>query len=154
VHKRAPFVTWNNTWYNAPCLTWKAPKRIRPAVSGAQVTSRILLISETLDAATPYSGALAVRRLFPSASLVAGIGGTTHSASLSGVPCVDNTVANYLRTGLTPLRVAGNRYDRRCARLQPPRPGSVWTRSTEGGGDVDRLSPILRDTLRNAQRHR
>ncbi len=24
VHRRAPFLTWGNTWYNAPCLTWKA----------------------------------------------------------------------------------------------------------------------------------
>ena len=59
----------------------------------------MLLVSETRDAATPYAGALAVRDLFPSASLVAGVGGTTHSSSLSGVACVDNSVANYLRTG-------------------------------------------------------
>ena len=58
------------------------------------MTAKILLISETRDAATPYSGALAVRRLFPTASLVAGVGGTTHASSLSGVPCVDNTVGD------------------------------------------------------------
>jgi pimeloyl-ACP methyl ester carboxylesterase len=152
VHRRAPFLTWGNTWYNAPCLTWKAPRRTRLAVSGSAVTSKILLISETRDAATPYSGALAVRRLFPSASLVAGIGGTTHASSLSGVPCVDNTVATYLRTGLVPPRLAGNRYDRRCSRLLPPQPGGVWSRATSAG-DVDRLSPLLRQALVRAQRH-
>jgi hypothetical protein len=152
VHRQAPFLTWGNTWYNAPCLTWKAPRHTRPAVSGSAVTSKILLISETRDAATPYSGALAVRRLFPSASLVAGIGGTTHASSLSGVPCVDNTVATYLRTGLVPPRLAGNRYDRRCSRLLPPQPGGVWSRATSAG-DVDRLSPLLRQALVRAQRH-
>ncbi|MET0840199.1 MAG: alpha/beta hydrolase [Marmoricola sp.] len=152
VHRRAPFLTWGNTWYNAPCLTWKAPKRTRLAVSGAAVSSKILLISETRDAATPYSGALAVRRLFPTASLVAGIGGTTHASSLSGVPCVDNTVANYLRTGVVPRRLPGWRYDRRCSRLLPPSPGGVWGRTSERG-DVDRLSPLLRKALSSAQRH-
>ena len=108
VHRRAPFLTWGNTWYNAPCLTWQAPRHARLGVSGKAVTAKMLLISETRDAATPYSGALAVRKLFPSASLVAGVGGTTHSSSLSGVACVDNSVANYLRTGIVPTRLAGN----------------------------------------------
>ena len=102
VHRRAPFVTWSNTWYNAPCLTWKAPSHNRLAVTGSSVTSKILLISETRDAATPYYGALVVRHRFPTASLVAGVNGTTHASSLSGVPCVDDTVASYLSTGLVP----------------------------------------------------
>jgi hypothetical protein len=45
------------------------------------------------DAATPFNGSLAVRALFPNSSLIAGIGGTTHGASLSGNACVDNKVA-------------------------------------------------------------
>ena len=56
----------------------------------------ILLISETLDPATPYSGSLEVRRLFPSASLIEGVGGTTHSGSLSGVDCTDDAIGAYL----------------------------------------------------------
>lgn len=153
VHRRAPFLTWNNTWYNAPCLTWKAPKHRRLGVTGSAVTSKILLISETRDAATPYSGALAVRRLFPSASLVAGVNGTTHASSLSGVPCVDNTVAGYLRTGLVPTRLAGTRADRRCPRLLPPSLSGVRARTTTGTGQ-DRLSPLLREALLSAQHHR
>ena len=74
----------------------------------------MLLINETRDAATPYSGALAVRRLFPRSSLVAGLGGTTHASSLSGVPCVDDTVAAYLRSGVVPRRLSGTRADRVC----------------------------------------
>ena len=143
VHRSAPFLTWGNTWYNAPCLSWKAPSHRRLAVSGSALTSKILLISETRDAATPYAGALAVRRLFPTASLVAGIGGTTHPSSLSGVACVDNTVASYLRTGIVPRRQAGNRSDRRCSRLVPPQPDGTWGR-TPGQQAATTLSPLLR----------
>jgi len=24
MHANAPFITWNNAWYNAPCLNWGA----------------------------------------------------------------------------------------------------------------------------------
>ncbi len=149
VSRQAPFVTWSNTGYNAPCLTWHAPTHARLAVSGSAVTAKILLISETKDAATPYVGAVEVRRRFPSASLVAGIGGTTHASSLSGVACVDNTVADYLRTGIVPTRASGSRADRRCHRLAPPQPWSGARRSPTG--TVDRLPPMLRQDLRAAQ---
>jgi hypothetical protein len=149
VHRQAPFVTWSNTWYNAPCLSWHAAHRARPAVSGRSVTAKMLLISETKDAATPYAGAVEVRRRFPSASLVAGIGGTTHASSLSGVGCVDNTVADYLRTGIVPTRVSGSRADRRCPRLAPPQPWSSAGRSTTS--TADRLPPMLRQDLVAAQ---
>ncbi len=151
VHRVAPFLTWGNTWYNAPCLSWKAPAHRRLAVSGRALTSPVLLVSETRDAATPYSGALAVRRLFPTASLVAGIGGTTHSSSMSGVPCVDNAVATYLRTGAVPRRLAGSRSDRACPAVLPPQVGGSWGRTTSAGrGDV--LAPPLRRALLEAQR--
>jgi pimeloyl-ACP methyl ester carboxylesterase len=149
VHRRAPFLTWSNTWYNAPCLTWRAPRGVRPPVSGKAVTARMLLISETRDAATPYSGALAVRTLFPSASLIAGVGGTTHASTMSGVACVDNSVAGYLSTGIVPARLSGARADRSCPRLAPPRPvpgGRVAAAS------VDAMPPTLRRDLIEAQR--
>lgn len=150
VHRRAPFAAWGNTWFNAPCLTWKAPARARPSVSGAAVGSKILLVSETRDAATPYSGALAVRRLFPSASLIAGVGGTTHSSSLSGVRCVDQTVASYLRTGAVPARVSGTRADRRCPPVAAPRPSDFWGRPLTGVPGA--LPAGLRQDLVAAQR--
>ena len=88
-------------------------------------------------------------RAFPSASLVVGAGGTTHASSLSGVPCVDNTVAAYLRTGVVPGRRPGTGPDRICPRLAPPAPayvgGRLTTRST------DHLSPQLRRVLVRAQ---
>ncbi len=152
VHRRAPFLTWGNTWYNAPCLSWKAPAHRRLAVSGRALTSKVLLISETRDAATPYSGAIMTRRLFPTASLVAGIGGTTHASSLAGVPCVDNAVSNYLRTGIVPRRLPGSRSDRRCSRLLPPEPSGSWGR-TSSVRTNDAMSPLLRRALVAAQRH-
>ncbi len=137
-HRRAPFLTWANTWFNAPCLSWQAPRRTKPPVSGRAVTSKILLISETRDAATPYSGALAARSLFPSSSLIAGVGGTTHSSSLSGVACVDNAVAAYLRTGAVPARLSGTRADLACPRLREPDPFAPEGRSG-ARPPVDRL---------------
>jgi len=153
VHRRAPFATWGNTWYNAPCLTWHAPRHRKQVASGRKLTTKILLINETRDAATPYAGALVTRRLFPSSSLVAGVGGTTHASSLSGVPCVDNTVATYLRTGAVPTRRGGNQADRACSRVRPPTPldiGRVGARADDRNR-VDRMSPLLRRDLRAAQ---
>lgn len=121
MQKRAPFMAWSNTWYNAPCLSWPAPAHTPVNVDGSAVPGKVLLISETFDAATPYSGALRVRSLFPTASLIEGVGGTTHSGSLSGVACVDNTIATYLNTGVVPVR-SGSGADLRCPRIAPPRP--------------------------------
>ncbi|MBU2665059.1 alpha/beta hydrolase [Actinoplanes bogorensis] len=118
-HAKAPFVTWANTWYNAPCLSWAAQPG-RPAEVDGRQAPPVLLISETLDAATSFEGALETRRRFPKAALVEGAGGTTHASSLSGVACVDNTVADYLERGALPARRPGNRSDRLCDPLQPP----------------------------------
>ncbi|WP_363094051.1 alpha/beta fold hydrolase [Pseudonocardia sp. 73-21] len=121
VAAQAPFETWGNAWYNAPCRIWPAPAGPPVAVDGSKVAST-LLISETLDGATPFSGALATRRLFPTASLVEGVGGTTHAASLSGDSCVDGAVAAYLATGALPTRKPGDGSDAQCAPLPPPTP--------------------------------
>ncbi|MCY1137553.1 alpha/beta hydrolase [Actinoplanes sp. Pm04-4] len=119
VHRKAPFETWANAWYNAPCRTWPARSGIPVTVSGETVPP-VLLISETLDAATPFSGSLEVRKRFPRSVLLEGVNGTTHSGSLSGNRCVDNTVADYLATGKLPKRLPGERSDKRCRPLEPP----------------------------------
>ena len=148
LNRVAPFLTWGNTWFNAPCLSWVAPRHSRLPVSGGAVSARMLLINETRDAATPYSGALAVRRLFPRASLVAGLG-STHASSLSGVPCVDNTVSAYLRSGVVPRRLAGTRADRVCPGVAPPQPFYIGGRVQ--AHSVDRMSPLVRRELVAAQ---
>ncbi|GAA0536200.1 alpha/beta hydrolase [Paractinoplanes ferrugineus] len=122
-HRRAPFETWANAWYNAPCRTWAGKPGIPTTVSGETVAP-ILLISETFDAATPFSGSLEVRKRFPRSALVEGVGGTTHAGSLFGDECVDNTIADYLATGALPKRKAGERSDKRCEPVPAPEPGS------------------------------
>lgn len=65
LHARYPFLTWDNAWYNAPCVFWGAPAGKPVRVNGRHVPG-ILLIGETLDPATPFVGSLEVRRRFPS----------------------------------------------------------------------------------------
>jgi hypothetical protein len=71
---------------------------------GAQGLPGILLIQGTLDAATPYAGALAARWALPSARLVVVTGSGTHGQSLSFLPdpCADGYLARYLATGALP----------------------------------------------------
>jgi pimeloyl-ACP methyl ester carboxylesterase len=124
IHRRAPFETWANAWYNAPCRNWAGKPGTPVAVDG-RAAPPVLLISETLDAATPFSGSLEVHRRFPRAALVEGVGGTTHAGSLFGGTCVDGVVAAYLSTGVLLDRVAGNRSDKRCAPLPQPNPAAT-----------------------------
>ncbi|MCX6462333.1 MAG: alpha/beta fold hydrolase [Pseudonocardiales bacterium] len=122
VDRRAPFETWANAWFNGPCNFWPAVAGTPVPIDGRGVESA-LLISETFDGATPFAGALNARRLFPNSVLVEGVGGFTHSSSLSGVACTDTIVATYLATGELPARRPGNnRSDVQCDPLPQPDP--------------------------------
>jgi pimeloyl-ACP methyl ester carboxylesterase len=122
-YKKYPFLTWNNAWFNSPCLYWGA-KAHKPLTVNGKATKSALLIDETLDAATPYEGSLEVRKLYPHSSLIAEPGGTTHADSLSGDACVDNLIARYLKSGKRPARKHGNRADALCHPLPRPTPKS------------------------------
>ena len=139
VHAAAPFETWGNAWYNAPCLTWGARAGKPVAVTGTKVPP-ILLVSETLDAATPFSGSLEVRKRFPRSVLIEGVGGTTHAGSLFGNACVDDTIAAYLATGKLPKRVKADTSDKRCQPIPQPDP-SARSRAgqAERAGSLTRL---------------
>jgi pimeloyl-ACP methyl ester carboxylesterase len=121
VNKRAPFETWANAWFNAPCLYWPAPAHTPVTITG-KGGPRALLIDEKNDAATPYSGSLEVRKLFRKSRLIALPGGTSHANSLFGDPCLDNRIAAYLKSGRLPTRKHGNRADAKCPPLPRPRP--------------------------------
>jgi TAP-like protein len=121
IYHRAPFETWGNAWFNAPCIYWPAPASKPVKINGKGISSA-LLIDETLDAATPFEGSLEVRKLFPNSVLLAEPGGTTHADSLSGDLCVDGTIANYLETGALPARNNSARWDKTCAPLPQPVP--------------------------------
>jgi pimeloyl-ACP methyl ester carboxylesterase len=137
VNREAPFETWGNAWYNAPCLNWGARPGVPVVVNGAKAPP-ILLINETLDAATPYRGSLELRKRFPRSVLVEGVGGTTHAGSLFGGPCVDGTIAGYLTTGALPPRVKANRSDKRCIPLARPNPAAATAR--RAGPYAERLA--------------
>ena len=127
LNRVAPFLTWANTWYNTPCLSWAARPGTPVDVRGGNTSA--LLIDETLDAATPYEGSLEVRRRFPHSSLIAEPGGTTHAGSLLGNACVDDKIAAYLATGVLPVRRAGLQADAECAPLPQPVPDTGGTAS-------------------------
>ncbi len=132
VHRKAPFETWGNAWYNAPCRSWPARAGIPVTVSG-ETAPPILLVSESLDAATPFTGSLEVRKRFPRSVLIESVGGTTHSGSLYGNRCVDDTIADYLASGKLPKRVAGERSDKRCPPIEPPEPIAASTAAATKG---------------------
>ena len=141
VHRQAPFETWGNAWYNAPCRTWGAKAGKPVAVDGSK-SPPVLLISETRDAATPFTGSLEVRKRFPRAALIEGVGGTTHSGSLFGNSCVDGAIAAYLANGSVPQRVKANTSDKKCPPLAPPTPSSV-----DGKRSAAAASPLSRAAL-------
>jgi hypothetical protein len=119
-HAVARFATWNNAWYNGPCLYWPVPAHARVDVNGHDVSA--LLVHETLDGSTPYEGSLEVRSRFPQSRLLAEPGGRTHAGSLFGNVCVDNHIADYLATGALPARRLGRRADATCEPFPPPVP--------------------------------
>lgn len=120
-HARAPFETWANAWYNAPCAFWGSKAGTPVKVDGSKVKD-VLLIGETSDAATPYAGSLEVRKRFPNARLVTTTGGVNHAYSLNGNECVDLPIAEYLSTGKLPARKAGQTADLSCKPLPEPDP--------------------------------
>ncbi|MET8832082.1 alpha/beta fold hydrolase [Streptomyces sp. NPDC004610] len=119
--RRAPGTTWGNTWFNAPCRTWGAPAGPPLRVNGSAVPP-ILLVHETLDAATPYAGSLEVRSRFPRASLVSVPDGINNGPTPGSNTCVDTHIAAYLTTGALPARVPGRGADAECARGAAPLP--------------------------------
>jgi pimeloyl-ACP methyl ester carboxylesterase len=123
IAKDNPFLTWNNVWFNAPCLTWPAAPQ-KPVVVDGTKAPAILMVDETLDAATPYEGSLEVRSRFPDARLISLPGGTSHAVTLNGNACTDNAIAAYFRDGTLPARKAGRTSDKQCAPAPEPTPGA------------------------------
>ncbi|MEU6212604.1 alpha/beta hydrolase [Streptomyces sp. NPDC047023] len=97
-HAKAPFMTWNNAWYNAPCAFWPTQPLEAPDVTNTQLPPALLL-QATDDAATPFEGAVTMREKLAGSALVVEEGGGNHGIALSGNTCLDEKVAAYLRTG-------------------------------------------------------
>ena len=118
----APFRTWSEVESGLACRTWPVPGR-EPADIGAAGV-RALVLDETDEGITPYTGSLAVRRLFPDSVLVATVGGTGHATSLGGNGCVDRKVLRYLRDGTLPDRRPGAGADATCKPGKAPKPST------------------------------
>jgi pimeloyl-ACP methyl ester carboxylesterase len=121
----APLAAWGGFWFSAPCTWWPVASGPPLQVDGhnpALLATPILLINATHDGATPFAGALAVRRAFPTSALIAEVDATTHAGSLQGNSCVDDRIADYLATGKLPTRLPGDRADLECPRIPWPQP--------------------------------
>ncbi|MGV9309050.1 MULTISPECIES: alpha/beta hydrolase [unclassified Nonomuraea] len=101
MHRVAPFMTWPNAWYNAPCAFWAEPGGTPVTVKADPALPPILMLQSRRDAATPYEGAMHLRRRFPSARMVVEPGGN-HGVSLAGNSCVDAHLVRYLQDGTLP----------------------------------------------------
>lgn len=153
IHDEHPFLAWNNAWYNAPCRYWDAKPGTPVNVDGSKVSDGILLIAETNDAATPFPGALEVRKRFPKSVLIEGVGGTTHSGSLSGVSCTDDRIADYLLTGALDPRKAGDGSDVQCDPVPAPDATAVDASARTSGSAHYGLSADMRKTIMRAVGH-
>jgi hypothetical protein len=100
----SPWLAWDITWSSASCAFWPVRGPATPMKIGAAGLPGILLVQGTLDAATPYAGALAARRALPSARLVVVNGSGSHGQTLN-LPadrCADTYLVKYLETGALP----------------------------------------------------
>ena len=106
VYRTAPFEAWDNAWFNAACAFWPVRGPAHPLQIRGGGLPGILMIQGTLDAATPYAGALVARRLLPTARMVVVLRGGNHGQSLDQPPntCVDGYLNRYLATGALPSR--------------------------------------------------
>lgn len=151
-YAKAPFETWANAWFNGPCLTWKGKAAAKPFKVDGSKAPPILLIDETFDAATPYSGAIEVRKRFPKSVLIEGVNGSTHSGSLSGITCTDNRIAAYLLNGTLDKRVRGNQSDVKCDPVPQPVPAGASTLQRKSVSPGSAMPQDLRTVITSAQR--
>ncbi|MEU6480046.1 alpha/beta hydrolase [Streptomyces sp. NPDC047017] len=120
VYRKAPFMAWNNAWYNAPCAFW--PTAARTPVSLANdALPPALLFQATDDAATPYEGGVTVHHLLAGSRLVVEQGGGNHGITLSGNACLDDHLSAYLGDGTVPPAAAGAA-DAVCRKAPDPEP--------------------------------
>ncbi|MDQ0810117.1 pimeloyl-ACP methyl ester carboxylesterase [Streptomyces sp. B3I7] len=119
VYAKAPFMAWNNAWYNAPCAFWPTRAKQPVDVTNDKLPP-VLLFQATDDAATPYEGGVTMHHLLRGSGLVVEEGGGNHGITLSGNTCLDGHLAAYLRTGKVPH--GRGEADATCATLPAPKP--------------------------------
>ncbi|WP_433326618.1 alpha/beta hydrolase [Spirillospora sp. CA-294931] len=103
LHKKHPFLTWGNAWYNTPCLTWPAKAGKPLDIERVKdLPKNVLMFQSTADAATPYAGAKQMHRIFKGSRLVIQDGDRTHCIVHRGSAAVDAYFDNYFLKGELP----------------------------------------------------
>ena len=153
VYQKAPFMAWNNAWYNAPSAFWSVPGQRPIWVHGSMRSKPYLFFQATNDAATPYQGGLDMARRFPNAHLVVEKGGHNHGVTMSGNTCLDGYLNSYLGKGTVPKNQG--LIDATCKKLPDPKPGDfsilqpqAATKSARTGASGQSASSLL---ARNAR---
>ncbi|MGW5010238.1 alpha/beta hydrolase [Streptomyces parvulus] len=115
--RRAPFETWDNVWTNLPCAYWRVPRQ-RPldVRTGPGELPPTLILAAERDAATPYEGALELRRRLSGSVLVTERDAGTHGIAGGPNACVNGHLEAYLLAGRLPAR------DASCAPRPEPEP--------------------------------
>ncbi|MFF1375045.1 alpha/beta hydrolase [Streptomyces sp. NPDC058308] len=121
-HAKAPFSTWNNAWYNAPCAFWPTHHLSAPDTANSELPP-VLLFQATDDPATPYDGAIALHQKLRGSRLVVEQGGGNHGVTLSGNACLDRHLAAYLANGKAPE--GDGEVDAVCDALPDPKPAKA-----------------------------
>ncbi|MFC9683806.1 alpha/beta hydrolase [Streptomyces sp. NPDC056948] len=119
VYEKAPFMAWNNAWYNAPCAFWPTKSQKPVNVANSKLPP-VLLFQATDDAATPYQGGVTMSRLLKGSSLVVEQGGGNHGITLGGNACLDKHLAAYLTNGKVPH--GSGTADAVCKKSPDPKP--------------------------------
>ena len=133
VYAKAPFMAWNNTWYNAPCAFWPGDTLTPKSIANAELPPA-LLFQATEDAATPYRGGVAAHRLLARSSLVVEQGGGNHGITLSGNACLDRYLTAYLSDGTVPHGTG--EADAVCQKSPDPKPLTAKSAPTSSRGST------------------
>lgn len=114
----APFETWDNAWMNLPCAYWPAPRQ-QPLDVGTRpgALPPTLILAAERDAATPYTGALELRRRLGGAAIVTERDAGTHGIAGGANDCVNKAVDAYLLRGEVPANGSAS-----CAPHAEPTP--------------------------------
>jgi hypothetical protein len=132
-YEKAPFMTWNNAWYNAPCAFWPTTS-LNPVDVSNDALPPVLIFQATDDAATPYEGGVMTHHLLRGSRLVVEQGGGNHGITLSGNACLDRHLAAYLADGTVPRGTGGA--DAVCKKQPDPKPRKGKAKSAASRGST------------------
>ncbi|MFI6287852.1 alpha/beta hydrolase [Streptomyces sp. NPDC051018] len=99
LHRNNPFMTWANAWLNLPCATWPAKQHTPVDVTSGKGLPGVLIVQSARDAATPYEGAVELRKRLRGSRLITERDAGSHGVTGLVNPCVNRRVDAYLIGG-------------------------------------------------------